>query len=188
MNSTAHGILPPHCCLPVSCNQWRFISRSTCWPLPKLINRSYLSVTLSQCHSYATSTVLACYKTLFVHPPLFNAATSNHSKNWSSRSWIRIITKNVQHAGGFWFYFTASRVGNLWIGWMMRERIVVGFQLLMYWFQELEGVCWSKFLVEFNLCQHFPLWLQRGHFVGIGKQFTWLQRTGYPLTAKLIVS
>ena len=48
-----------------------------------------LAVTESQCRSYATNSVLACYKTLFsVHPPFFNAATSNHSKNWASRSWI----------------------------------------------------------------------------------------------------
>jgi len=43
-----------------------------------------LAVTESQCHSYATSSALACYKTDFVHPPLFNAATSNHSKNSAS--------------------------------------------------------------------------------------------------------
>jgi len=42
--------------------------------------------------------------TLFVHPLFFNAATSNHSKNWASRIWIRIITKkSMQHGGGFGF-------------------------------------------------------------------------------------
>jgi len=73
-----------------------------------------LAVAESQCHSYATSSILVCYKTVFVHPPLFNAATSNHSESSASRSWIRIITKEeYATCRWLWFYCTTSGVGNV---------------------------------------------------------------------------
>ena len=65
-------------CLPVSYNQWSSSADPPAGHCLSYSTGAILAVTESQCHSYATSSVLTCYKTLFVHPPLFNAATSNH--------------------------------------------------------------------------------------------------------------
>jgi len=126
MNPTAHGILPLPCCLCLATNG----SSSANPPAGHCLSYStiaILAVTESQYHSYATSTVLACYTNVFVHPPLFIADTSNHSKNSASRSWIWIITKkSMQHAGGFGFII--QQVGlAMWISWVVWERMVGSF-------------------------------------------------------------